>query len=206
MCQISSRRDRKFFLQMNYTECWDLVAKIDHPVLSREAKGGYPSVGSKTREPIRCGWIKMPEGRQIFEKVFRVEKGFLPIDSSFNDQVTVDILPEKSTLTATYHVKAVISIVVRSVREKRSTVGTRNIPLLHDNASTHKAKFIVACLDEQYFHPHTIQSRLCTLRLLIFLDIEAETGRAEVLTRKGPVKTGDFRAHGLVPVQVPECS
>ena len=42
------------------------------------------------------------------------------------------------------------------------------------------------------------------LRLLIFLDIEAETDRAEVFTHEEPAKSDDFTAHGILPIRVPE--
>ena len=58
--------EAEFFLEKNYSECWDLVAKPDYAILSREMKYGHPSSGSKTSEPITYGWMKMPRDQQIF--------------------------------------------------------------------------------------------------------------------------------------------
>ena len=41
-------------------------------------------------------------------------------------------------------------------------------------------------------NPRTQQHRLCPIEGLTFLDIEAETGRAEVFMDQGPVRSRDF--------------
>ena len=46
-----------------------------------------------------------------------------------------------------------------------------------------------------------------TWQVPIYLDIEAEIGKAEIFTHdEGPVKSRDFRADGVAPIQVPECT
>ena len=44
------------------------------------------------------------------------------------------------------------------------------------------------------------------MQFLIFLSIKAETGTVKIFTHKGPVKSGDFLANDIVPMQVPECT
>ena len=63
--------------------------------------------------------------------------------------VMVDILPQKSTLTATYYVETVAPGVIKSIRQQRPTVGTGITLLFHDNASANKAKVTVSFLKEQ---------------------------------------------------------
>ena len=132
------------------SECVNLAAKIYSAKLSRESKGGYPSVGSKPREPVRCEKMNMGQRPANLGTGFQGRKRFVsPIYFSFDGQVAEDILPEECTLTATYYVKTVISKAIQSVSEKRSTVGTRNNTLRPcDNVSTRKAKIIVPYLKE----------------------------------------------------------
>ena len=69
----------------------------------------------------------------------------------FNTQglVAIDILPEKSTITASYYTQVVLPKVVGKIHEQRPTVGTQRTLLLHDNASAHKAKVTTTFLSEQ---------------------------------------------------------
>lgn len=60
----------------------------------------------------------------------------------FNTQglVAIDIVHEKSTITAFYCTQVVFLKVVRKVREQRPTVATQRTHLLHDNASAHRRR------------------------------------------------------------------
>ena len=75
---LNEHQKKQFFLQRNYSKCWDFVAKIKYAILSQETKRGYLAVVSETNEQFRCGWKKMPIGRQIFGLVSRVAKDLFP--------------------------------------------------------------------------------------------------------------------------------
>ena len=60
----------------------------------------------------------------------------------------VDILPQKSTLTATHCVETVLPEMIKSIYQQRQIVGTGKTLLLHANASAHKAKVTVTLLKE----------------------------------------------------------
>ena len=49
----------------------------------------------------------------------------------------VDILPQKSTLTATYYVETVPLGVIKSICQQRPALGTSMTLLLHDNVRAH---------------------------------------------------------------------
>ena len=72
----------------------------------------------------------------------------------FNRQglVAIDILPEKSTIIASYYTQVVLPKVVGKIHEQRPTVGTQRTLLLHDNASAHKVKVTTTFLSEQGIH------------------------------------------------------
>ena len=86
---------------------------------------------------------------------FQSRKRLFPVFFGSNGQITVDFLPEKSTHVATYNVKTVISKMMQSVVAKRSIVGTKNTPYLHDrqNSQSQGKK-------NPRSHPHTLQSTL----------------------------------------------
>ena len=69
----------------------------------------------------------------------------------FNAQgpTAVDILPEKTTINASYYTGVVLPKVVKEVCNQRPTVGTSRTLLLHDNAAAHKAKVTTTFLSEQ---------------------------------------------------------
>ena len=69
----------------------------------------------------------------------------------FNAQgtVAIDILPEKTSINATYYTGVVLPKVVKEVCNQRPTVGTSRTLLLHDNAAAHKAKVTTTFLSDQ---------------------------------------------------------
>ena len=95
----------------------------------------------------------MGRDQLCFDQVSRVASGCFPsfffFFSSTQGPVMVDILPQKSTLTATYCVEPVLPGVIKSTRQQHPTVGTSTTLLLHDNTSSHKAKVTVSFLKEQ---------------------------------------------------------
>ena len=60
----------------------------------------------------------------------------------------VDILPQKSRLTATHCVETVLPEMIKSIYQQRQIVVTGKTLLLHANASAHKAKVTVTLLKE----------------------------------------------------------
>ena len=110
-----------------------------------------PTVAFQTNNTIRCGWVLMIDERPMVLRpvLQRRKRLFLQLFFNSPSSVVVDILPDKSTVTAKYDVETVLPKVMRSVCEQCPTVGTRNTLLLHDNASAHKAKVTVTYLEEQ---------------------------------------------------------
>ena len=80
---------------------------------------------------------------------FQSRRRLFSIFFNTQDLVAVEFLPEKSTLTASYHTQVALPKVVGKVHEQRPTVGTQRTLLLHDNASAHKAKVTTTFLSEQ---------------------------------------------------------
>ena len=116
-----------------------------------------------------------------------------------NGPVAAHILPEKSTLTATYYVNTVLPKVVQSVCEARPTIGTRQTLLLHDNASAHKAKVTVTYLQQQGIStlPHPPYSPdLAPCDLLVVPKTEGETRGHQISEGAGPRKSCEYRAQG----------
>ena len=95
-------------------------------------------------------WVGLDQARPaVLRPSFRSRKR--PFSIFFNTQgsVTVDILPEKLTSTASYYAGTILPKVIGSVFEQRSTVGTSRTMLLYENASAHTAKVTVTYLEEQ---------------------------------------------------------
>ncbi|GFR99817.1 transposase [Elysia marginata] len=62
--------------------------------------------------------------------------------------LVVDILPQDTTMTATYYVQNVFSLVKSAINEQRPKVSTSRTLLLHDNAGPHKARATTQSLRE----------------------------------------------------------
>ena len=91
-----------------------------------------PNVVILSRDPKRASQSGVGErqgpGADTFSNRFSESHNTPPPPPPFSSQVTVDILPEKSTLTTSHYMKTVISKVMLSARDKRSTVSQSDIP------------------------------------------------------------------------------
>ena len=100
----------------------------------------------------RCNriWVA-PDGDRpvVLRPGFQSRKRLFSIFFTTQGLVAIDILPEKSTITASYYTQVVLPKVVGKIHEQRPTVGTQRTLLLHDNASAHKAKVTTTFLSEQ---------------------------------------------------------
>ena len=79
---------------------------------------------------------------------FQSRKRVFAIFPNTQGPVMVDILPQKSTLTATHCVETVLPEMIKSIYQQRQIVVTGKTLLLHANASAHKAKVTVTLLKE----------------------------------------------------------
>ena len=100
----------------------------------------------------RCNriWVG-PDGDRpvVLRPGFQSRKRLFSIFFNTQGLVAIDILPEKSTITASYYTQVVLPKVVGKIHEQHPTVGTQRTLLLHDNASAHKAKVTTTFLSEQ---------------------------------------------------------
>ena len=67
---------------------------------------------------------------------------------NYSGPLVVDILPQDTTMTATYYVQNVLSQVKSAINEQRPKVSTSRTLLLHDNAGPHKARATTQALRE----------------------------------------------------------
>ena len=67
---------------------------------------------------------------------------------NYSGPLVVDILPQDTTMTATYYVQNVLSQVKSAINEQRPKVSTSRTLLLHDNAGPHKARATTQSLQE----------------------------------------------------------
>ncbi|GFR87629.1 transposase [Elysia marginata] len=67
---------------------------------------------------------------------------------NYRGSVAVDILPQDTTMTATYYVQNVLAQVKSAINEQRPKVSTSRTLFLHDNAGPHKARATTQSLQE----------------------------------------------------------
>lgn len=132
----------------------------------------------------RCNkaWVG-PDGDWpvLLRQDFQIRKRLFPICFNTQRTVPIEILPEKTTISATYYTGVVQPKVVKEVCNWRSTVGTPRTFLLRDIAGTHKAKVTTTflfdremqILDHPVYSPYLLS---CNLRLFPILK-ERLTGR-----------------------------
>ena len=74
--------------------------------------------------------------------------------------MAADVLPANSTITGSYYAETVLPKVVQEISIQRPIATTKNIALLHDNASPHKTRAVTQYLEEQTIRltPPTVQS------------------------------------------------
>ena len=102
----------------------------------------------QTLQP-HLGWPLTETDQLFFAQDSRVASDCFLFFFNTQGLVAIDILPEKSTITASYYTQVVLPKVVGKIHEQRPTVGTQRTLLLHDNASAHKAKVTTTFLSEQ---------------------------------------------------------
>ena len=107
-------------------------------------------------------WVAEDEPRLVVaRKGFQSRKRLFTIFFNCEGAVLVDILPEKTTLTGTYHCQNILPGVIQNIEQKRPTTGIKDVFLHHDNASPHTAKIVKDYLEEQELQvlpPSTLQS------------------------------------------------
>ena len=95
------------------------------------------------------GWVLAETDQLFYDQVFRAESDYLPFFFNSSGLVALDILPEKTTVTAKYYTEVVLPKVEDSICEQRPTIKTSKTLLLHDNAAPHKAKLTTTYLNER---------------------------------------------------------
>ncbi|GFR98342.1 transposase [Elysia marginata] len=71
---------------------------------------------------------------------FQSRKRLFTVFFNYRGPLVVDMLPQDTTMTATYYVQNVLSQVKSAINEQRPKVSSSRTLLLHDNAGPHKAK------------------------------------------------------------------
>ena len=111
-------------------------------------------------ELVNWVWVgKNDQARKSLDRFLELRKTFFSILFSSNDKITVNFLPERPTLTATYYVKSILFNMMQSICWKRPTTGIRKV-FVNDNVSHHKVKVTLPCSDEQNVHVFTLKSRV----------------------------------------------
>ncbi|GFR65582.1 transposase [Elysia marginata] len=93
---------------------------------------------------------------------FQNRKRMFTVFFNYSGPLVVGILPQDTTMTATYHAQDVFSQVKSAINEQRPKVSTSRTLCLHDNAGPHKARATTQSLRElgiQVSPPH-LTSRL----------------------------------------------
>ncbi|GFS04671.1 transposase [Elysia marginata] len=71
---------------------------------------------------------------------FQSRKRMCMVFFNYSGLIVVDILPQYTTMTATYYVQNVLSELKSAINEQRPKVSTSRILLLNDNAGPHKTR------------------------------------------------------------------
>ncbi|GFR77617.1 transposase [Elysia marginata] len=71
---------------------------------------------------------------------FQSRKTMFTVFFNYSGPLVVDILPQDTTMTATYYVQSVLSQVKSVINEQRQKVSTSRTLYLHDIAGPHKAR------------------------------------------------------------------
>ena len=100
----------------------------------------------------RCNraWVG-PDGDRpvVLWPGFQSRKRLFTVFFSTQGVVAIDILPAKTSVTATYYTEVVLRKVVEAICEQRPTVGCSRTLMLHDNSAPHKAKVTTTFLEER---------------------------------------------------------
>ncbi|GFS02844.1 transposase [Elysia marginata] len=79
---------------------------------------------------------------------FQSRKRMFTVFFNYSGPLVVDMLPQDTTMTATYYIQNMLSQVKSANNEQRPRVSTSRTLLLHDNAGPHKAKATTQSLRE----------------------------------------------------------
>ena len=100
----------------------------------------------------RCNraWVG-PDGDRpvVLWPGFQSRKRLFTVFFSTQGVVAIDILPAKTSVTATYYTEVVLRKVIETICEQRPTVGCSRTLMLHDNSAPHKAKVTTTFLEER---------------------------------------------------------
>ncbi|GFR69356.1 transposase [Elysia marginata] len=112
-------------------------------------------------------WVDGQEDRPVVLcPGFQSRKRMFTVFFNYSGPLVVDILPQDTTMTATYHVQNVLSQVQSAINEQRPKASTSRTLLLHDNAGPHKARATTQSLRELRnlsLVPLRLQSQLGTI-------------------------------------------
>ncbi|GFR66847.1 transposase [Elysia marginata] len=113
------------------------------PTSSQVMKLGSPSLLYHRNASIACG-----DRPVMLHPGFQSRKRMFTVFFNYSGPLVGDILPQDTTMTATYYVQNVLSQVKSAINEHRPKVSTFRTLLLHDNAGPHKARATTQSLRE----------------------------------------------------------
>ncbi|GFS07602.1 transposase [Elysia marginata] len=86
-------------------------------------------------------WVDGQRDRPVVLRPgFQSRKRMFTVFFNYSGPLVVDILPQDTTMTATYYIQNVLSQVKSAIKEQRPKISTSKTLLLHDNAGPHKAR------------------------------------------------------------------
>ncbi|GFR80958.1 transposase [Elysia marginata] len=98
---------------------------------------------------LNCMWVDGQGDRPVVLRPgFQSRKRMFTVFFNYSGPLAVDILPQDTTMTATYYIQNVLSQVKSAINEQRPKVSTSRTLLLHDNAGLHKARATAQSLRE----------------------------------------------------------
>ncbi|GFR82580.1 transposase [Elysia marginata] len=106
-------------------------------------------------------WVDGQRDRHfVLRPGFQSRKRMFTVFFNYSGPLVVDILPQDTTMTATYYVQNVLSQVKSAIYEQRPKVSTSWTLLPHENAGPHKARATTQSLRELgiKFLPHPAYS------------------------------------------------
>lgn len=95
-------------------------------------------------------WVHEQDSRPtVLRPGFGDRKRLFTIFFNYAGPLAVDVTPLRQAMTSAHYVGTVLPKVFQAVEEQRPTTGTRNVMLLHDNASCHKSRATTLYLEER---------------------------------------------------------
>ncbi|GFR86300.1 transposase [Elysia marginata] len=94
-------------------------------------------------------WVdEQGEKHVVLSPGFQSRKRMFTVFFNYSGPLEVDMLPQDTTMTATYYVQNMLSQVKSAINEQRPKVSTSRTLLLHYNAGPHKARATTQSLRE----------------------------------------------------------